>query len=146
MKGSEVFPSRWLKADDLDGDVEVIIEDVTMEKLKDPQTGKDEQKAVVWFKGEDKGMVINVTNWRTAAETFGSDDSDDWRGKPITLGARQVEAFGKLSFALRFIPKPKRAASARPIGRPVNPPIRPAAQSEQEAADSAADNADQVPF
>lgn len=144
MKGSEVFPSRWLKADDLDGDVEVVVDSVTMEKLKDPQTGKEEQKAVVWFVNEDKGMVINVTNWRTAAEVFGSDDSDDWAGKAITLGARQVEAFGKLSNALRFIPKPKRAAAARPIGKPVQRPARPAAQSEQEAADLAAE--EQMPF
>ena len=116
MKGGEVFPSKWLKADDLDGDTEVTIDSVTMETLKDPTTGKEEQKPVVWFKGEEKGVILNVTNWRTLEDVCGSDDSDDWSGHTVTLGASQVEAFGKLTNALRFRLKPQRKAGGKAFG------------------------------
>ncbi len=60
MKISKAFPSKYLKTSDLpEGqDVRVVIDDVRLELME--QTG--EEKPVVYFRGKDAGLVLNVTN------------------------------------------------------------------------------------
>ena len=106
MKGSEVFPSRWLKADDLgDNEPTVIITRVQMEDITEK-----EQKPVIYFKGKQKGMVCNKTNWNRIAYIHKSDDSDDWGGKEITLYVELVDMQGSMKPAIRVKAPPKRVA------------------------------------
>jgi hypothetical protein len=104
MKTNDVFPSRYLKAeDDLfeAGDVVATIKDVQLEKLKSRERG-EEDKPVMYFKDLPKGLIVNKTNWAICAKLFASDDSDDWRGERIALTTVEVDAFGEVVKAIRI--------------------------------------------
>ena len=104
MKLNEVFPSNYVKADDLKGrDVTVVISGATMEKL-----GND-QKLVLHFQGKDKGMVCNKTNANRIAYLYG-EDTDAWVGREIILCSEFVEFQGKTVKGLRVKPPAQRAA------------------------------------
>jgi len=106
VKSSEVFPSKYLKAEDLEGDITVTIENVALEGLKD-QAGREVDKPVAFFEEYEKGLILNKTNWAMIAKQFG-DESDDWKGKKITLTVIDVDAFGEVVSAIRVkLPKGK---------------------------------------
>jgi hypothetical protein len=91
MKSNEVFPSRSLKAADLESDGETVtIQKVTMEQIGE----KRERKPVMTFDETDQELVVNVTNWNSIAELTGKDDSDDWPGRVIKL-VRGKAQYGK---------------------------------------------------
>ncbi len=107
MKGADVFPSKWLKADDL-GDSEPI---VTITHVVMEEVSNNEQKPVVYFKGKKKGMVCNKTNWNRIAYIHKSDDSDDWSGKDVTLYVELVSMQGEMKPAIRVKAPIKRTAT-----------------------------------
>lgn len=95
MKISEEFPSKYLKSSDLKGqEVRVIMGRVEREEI-----GQD-KKLVLYFKGKDKGMVLNKTNANTIGDFYG-DDSDDWYDQPLILFAVKTEYQGKAVDGLR---------------------------------------------
>lgn len=96
----ELFPSKWLKADDLRGeDVRLTIQSVDVEEV-----GKErERKAVAQFKGTDKALALNKTNFIAIADLHG-DNSDDWGGKPIILYPDRVPFGGKMHDVVRIRP------------------------------------------
>lgn len=95
-KLSEVFTGSLLKAEDLKGrETKVTIESVD---VKDFEDGK---KILLRFKGKDKALVANKTNCTIISEVLGSDDTDDWEGKSITLYVKKVEFKGDLVPAIR---------------------------------------------
>ena len=111
MKTNEVFPSKFVKAEDLDGDTEVIIDHVVMEDFEDPQTKRQSKKPVIYFRNARKGLICNKTNWALIARQHG-DESDEWAGKAITLVVMDVEAFGDIVSAIRVkLPKAEKANS-----------------------------------
>jgi hypothetical protein len=102
MKISSAFPSKYLKADDLQGrTVTVIIKTVVMEDFDDGE------KPILYFSGKDKGMALNKTNATTLAQAFG-DDTDGWRGGEVELYAIDTEYQGKPTKGLRVRIKPVR--------------------------------------
>jgi hypothetical protein len=102
MKTSEMFPSKYLKGDDLKGTPTVKIASVVSEVV-----GKDnEQKHVVYFEGLQKGMVLNRTNSDTIEGLYG-DDTDDWIGEEVQLFSMPVAFQGKVTNACR-VRDPKR--------------------------------------
>lgn len=91
MKASDAFPSKYLKATDLNGRrAAVTIEDVQFEKIG------DEQKLVMYFKGKDKLLVLNKTKVNTLTSLFNSDDTDDWLGQSIYLEPSKTQFQGKI--------------------------------------------------
>ena len=99
MKLSDAFPSRFLKADDLNGkNVIVTIEGATIEEIGQGQN--KEQKLIVAFVGKEKALVCNKTNANTIAKLWG-DDTDMWIGKKVTLMAREVEFQGEMVLSIR---------------------------------------------
>lgn len=95
MKISEEFPSKYLKASDLQGrEVKVIMQNVEREKLG------DDNKLVLYFKGKDKGVVLNKTNSNTISDAYG-DDTDDWYDQPLILFSVMVDFQGKVGPAIR---------------------------------------------
>jgi hypothetical protein len=117
MKGSEVFPSRYLKAEELEEDVEVTIKKVVLEELEDKK-GEKAQKPVCYFEEGPKGLILNKTNWFMIAKQHG-DESDDWVGKRITLTTVDVDAFGDVVSAIRVkAPRKPVSGSAFPKARP----------------------------
>lgn len=112
MKLGQMFPSKYLKADDLQGRrVTLTIASVAVETLG------DESKPVVYFVGKDKGLVLNKGNGMMIAALAGTDETDDWHGTRIRLYATPVQFQGKLVNALRVEAAPPEAAPA-PARRP----------------------------
>ena len=75
---------------------------------KSCRDGKDkEQKLVVWFTNDKRGLVLNRINNRTIRGAFG-DAVDGWAGKIIVVFPTMAEIRGKMGPALRVrIPPPK---------------------------------------
>lgn len=114
MKGSDIFKSKSLKAEDLKGKgpVTVIIDKVTVQEFDD-----NSSKPVIHFRSKsgkplDKSLVANRTNWYAIAEQLG-DDSDAWTGKPITLIATKTDYQGKRVDCIRVDDPP--AQSKKPL-------------------------------
>jgi hypothetical protein len=86
MKMSEAFPSKFLKAADLQGRaLTVTIERVEMDDPSGKEGKGDEpMKPIVYFQGKQKGLVLNKTNAGTIAHHY-SDESDAWVGKALEL-------------------------------------------------------------
>jgi hypothetical protein len=121
MKRSEAFPSKFLKADDLNGgDLTVTISSVEWEEV-----GKDKtQKPVIYFRGKVKPLICNGTNWDRIAKITGEDDSDEWAEYKITLGVEEVR-FGREDVPAIRVRIPK-AAKAKAKAEP---------EPDEEAAD-----------
>ncbi len=96
MKISEAFPSNFLRVDDLQNRrIKLTIERVAMEKV-----GGDD-KPLVYFRGKDRGLVLNKTNATMIEEIAGTDEMDDWAGTEIVLYPARVEFQGKRVPAIR---------------------------------------------
>ena len=136
MRRKDAFPSKYLKAEDIEdqGDLALTIKNVDWETIKNMQTNKDEQRPVMTFKEEINGerakpLILNVTNWNAIEKVCGSEESDDWTGKRITLYTTEVEAFGETKLAIRVrskSPARKPQTANRPAQR------EPGDDAEQE--------------
>jgi hypothetical protein len=90
MKRSKAFPSKYMSQDDVsDGPIRGTIEVVQPETVG---RGDDaEEKAVLYLKGGQKGLVLNGTTWDQITEIAQErgipepDDSDNWVGLMIEL-------------------------------------------------------------
>lgn len=130
MKIQEVFPSKYLKAADLQGrNITVEIKHVELE-----QVGSDkETRPVIYFVGKDKGLVLNKTNADVIGAIAG-DETDDWVGVKIVLFETMASFQGKAVAAIRC----KLAPISRPGGTRLATP--PAADIPQYEID------DSIPF
>jgi len=95
MKISDEFPSQYLKASDLGGrEVRVIMANVEREKI-----GTD-TKLILYFKGKEKGLVLNKTNAFAIGDAYG-EDTEDWFDQPLILFSIKTEYQGKVVDGLR---------------------------------------------
>ena len=92
MKMELMFPSKYLRAADLEGDLTVTIADVVMDELV-MRGGRREKKPVLHLDGEDKMLVLNKPNGEAIAAAYGR-ESDNWRGKELVLFPAEV-VFGR---------------------------------------------------
>lgn len=97
MKITDAFPSKYLRAADLDGRTP----NVTIARVASENIG-DDSKLVVYFEGKDKGVVLNKTNATTIVELAGDDDTDNWAGCRVKLITMKVEYQGKRVPAIRI--------------------------------------------
>ena len=119
LLASDFDKSKYLRAEDLKAEKKFRIKAVTVEEVGNDQ--KKEQKLVVWFTNDERGLVLNKTNNRTIRGAFG-DDSKAWEKKIIVIFPTMVDMRGKLTPALRVrIPPPKQAAVAAPAPKPTTP-------------------------
>jgi hypothetical protein len=148
MKISEEFPSRYLKAADLQNrEIRATMAHVEREKL-----GED-MKPVLYFKGKTKGLALNKTNSNVIADAYG-DDTEDWAGQDIIMLSVMTDYQGKIGPAIRVrIPtaKDNKAAAPRredPISSgPIDPPRRAVGGvSDNMSAAGAVMTDDEVPF
>lgn len=98
MKIDQYFPSKYVTAADIKpgGPVTLTIRGLAVEDV-----GDNEHKPVLYFSEAKKGMVLNVTNARLAAEALNDDEVDNWVGQQITLAVTTVPFQGKLVDAIR---------------------------------------------
>jgi hypothetical protein len=110
----------FLKAEDLQGKVvNIAIDRVSLESVKDQESGKDEQKLVAHFAGKDKGLILNRTNADALNAIFGTDDYDFWRGV-VQLFVDPNVRFGNRTVAgLRI----RAAGGVQQVTPPPPPPV-----------------------
>jgi hypothetical protein len=101
MKISEEFPSKYLKASDLQGrEHKVVLQTVIKE-----QVGKEANlELVVYFRvpvnGVNKPWVLNKTNANTISDLYG-DNTGEWEGQSLVLKPVTIEFQGKATPAIR---------------------------------------------
>ncbi len=114
---NDMFPSNYLKASDLNGsEVVVTIDHVTSE----PVGQKRELKPILYFKGKDKGLVLNKTNAKKVQELSGSAQTEDWDGFKIKLFPTETEFGGETVDCIRI-----KAVANRPAAKPIPKPLAP---------------------
>ncbi len=112
MKANDAFPSKYIKAADLQGnDVVVKITHAVVEKLN------GEDKVIVYFAGKTKGLVCNKTNFNQIVKISGFDDTDDWTGVSVCLYETMVDFQGDSVAAVRVKSPPKKNGT-QPTARP----------------------------
>lgn len=128
----KIFPSRYLKAADLDGREHILaIKDVQIENVGQTK----ESKPVLYFRGAQKGLVLNVTNSKRIATMVGSKDTDDWKGFKIVIYPTETEFAGETVDCIRVkavkgadiqskaAPKAKATKKAKPVIEEPDDPI-----------------------
>lgn len=111
MNIDQAFPSKYLKASDLNG--RNVVVQISGARIEGIGQNKD-QKLVLSFYGKEKTFVCNKTNASTIAKLHGP-DTDNWIGKSITLTAREVEFQGEMVLSIRVsLQAPTTAAKAPP--------------------------------
>src|SRR6476660_4410269 len=96
MRLNALFPSKWLRHEDLDGKRHTVV----IDRLDTETFGEEGEKPVIFFRGRKKGMVLNKTNAYAIGEEFG-DDTEKWVGKEIILFPTRVEFKGKFVPSIR---------------------------------------------
>lgn len=135
---NDAFPSNYLKASDIRGAEPVVaIDRVDFELI-----GRERQKkAVLYFKGKEKGLVLNKTNALKIVQLSGSGATEDWEGFRVKLFATETEFSGETVECIRI-----KAAPAGPSARqsapaaPPPPPLPPMDDHSEPVAD------DEIPF
>ena len=98
MNVNDLFPSRWIKSDDLAAaDLTLTMREVTVEELGP----ENESMPVLWFADDERGLPLNVTNARSIEELHGP-ETNLWGGRKVTLFRQQVEFAGKQTFGVRI--------------------------------------------
>ena len=143
MNVDSMYPSKWLKAGDLQGQtIPVVITRVVMEDV-----GDDAGKPIVYFQGKDKGLVLNKTNAMSIGLVHGQ-ETDGWVGKTIELFPAVVMFQGQNVPCIRV--RPVTAAYAAAVAAPLPPPAASGGPGEIAAAavthSMPTDPSDDIPF
>jgi hypothetical protein len=120
MTRDEVFPSKYLRAADLQGKAYVAtIERAPYETLKGLD-GKENQKIVLYFRGAEKSLPLNATNFDAVCDATGCFDTEDWPGQRIELYPTKTTMGGKSVDCIRI----RRPSAPRPavVAPPPAPP------------------------
>lgn len=135
---SELYPSKWLVAGDLQKPVTVTIIAVDVEELRQ-QDGSFEPKLVLTFKNATKRMIANVTQAKRLAELLKTERFAEWIGARVKLAAGRAQN-GKDTIVVVEATKipPEAMESTKAPGPSEQPPAaagEPAAgMTDQEAA------------
>lgn len=82
---SELYPRRWLKAEDLRGKpVDVVVEAAYVEEIYNQRERQNEWKAVLDF-GRSKDLILNKTQTMQMSAITGTEFFTDWAGTHIRL-------------------------------------------------------------
>lgn len=137
MKISEIFPSKYITAADLNGKpFTLTIRTVTLEEMI-THDNKKVQKPVVWFEKAQKGFVMNATNGYIVANLYG-DDTIGWPGQRITLYPTQVKAFGKVQDCIRV--REEIPAQPRPVAQAAQVEVQSGLDDDEDVADFDSDD------
>ena len=117
---SQAFPSRFLKAADLNGrEHHLRIAGVEQEEVGTPP----KPALVVSFANRSKSWVLNKTNGSLLAAAYG-DDTDGWINRDVILFETVVDYRGTSVPAIRCR-IPRVATPAKPNAMKVAPPTEP---------------------
>lgn len=96
---NELFPSRLFRAKDLNAneDLTLTIKECVVEEVGD----SGEQKPVLRFEEDSRGLVLNRTNAEAIADFLGTEETDQWNGKHILLRKEPVTFNGETFPSIR---------------------------------------------
>lgn len=100
MKVKEMFPSKYVKGEDLKGPTVVTIARVESEEMYKPGVGQV-TGYVLYFQEGKKGIVLSRVLAQQIAQVLKCDDTDDWKGKRITLYPHPLTVAGVPRVAIR---------------------------------------------
>jgi hypothetical protein len=127
MQRSEIFPSRYIKADDLPGPRVVTIAKAEMQPFKND--GREQEKLVVVFREKVKSLVVNLSNYDSISIECGlGDETNAWTGHKIELYATTTRFGTKTVPCVRVRPPAQPELAAKPR-KPKAKPV-PAAEPE----------------
>lgn len=134
MNLNEMYPSRFLKAADVEQGLTLTISHVMMETMGMP--GDQQEKPVVYFTDDLRGLVLNKTNAGIIGEMYGP-DTDAWVGQQLQLRKDVVAFQGKMTPTVRvqFVPRIQHQT-----------PLFGAQQGQQQGAQPAQQQAQQRPM
>src|SRR5688572_30421834 len=97
MNVMEAFPSKYLKAEDLQGKESTVqIDRIAMEEV-----GKTkDMRPILYFRGKQKGIVLNKTNSKNISKAYGA-ETDAWIGQAVVLYTAWVDFNGESVEAIR---------------------------------------------
>ena len=99
MDTRKAFPSKFLKASDLEGGTRTV----AIHHVKTEEVGQSrDRKLVVYFEGKAKGLVLNKTNCNKIVAITGEGDTDDWKGHRIALYPTETEFGGETVECIRI--------------------------------------------
>ena len=102
VKLDKMFPSRYIKGQDLQGRaMNVTITRIQPEKMRPNPQGPELDKFVLYVEEGKKGIVLSKTLASQIAQILGSDESDDWIGKKVTLFPAPMNIAGVHRVAIR---------------------------------------------
>ncbi len=131
MNMNDLFPGKYLSAAEIDENgMTLTIESISLEEV-----GQDKvTKPVIYFEGEEKGMIINKTNFQLIVKAIGQGNTDHWAGHQITIYPTEVQ-FGKdMVEAIRVKSRPARTAPSTPASSPRTNSIIPQTAAAAPAA------------
>ena len=100
MKIGSAFPSKYIKAADLQGrEIKKNIAKVAIEDVGGADNPED--KPVLYLVGTTKGIVLNRTNAMAIAAKYG-DDTDDWADKEVVVYPDQTLFQGRMVDCIRI--------------------------------------------
>lgn len=112
MKLSEMYPKKYASGEDLHGrPVTLTISHIRPEKMRPNAQSPEVEKYVIYFDGAQRGIVLSKVLATQIAQAVGSDDTDLWNGKKVTLYPEQVNVAGVTRIAIR-------ARKAAPVPNP----------------------------
>ena len=101
-----LFSGNYLKTSDFDKEKEVEIKSVKVEFFGREEDA--ERKAVVYFEGIERGLVLNKVNAESLKEISGSSETDVWIGlKVLIYTDKNVMFSGQRVGGLRIKPLPE---------------------------------------
>jgi hypothetical protein len=106
MLTKDMIQSKFLKKEDFATPKALTVGSCTLEEV-----GQGDQRWVIWFNEESKGLVLNVTKIRQLEAAYGN-DSDYWTGKKVRLSHDPNVAFaGKIVGGIRLETQKSQAAA-----------------------------------
>ena len=120
----ELWPSKWLKPEDLKRPATVIVAGVDWPEVYNPNTRQKEVKAAIRFafrKADgttielDKRLIVNRTQAVAIAEIAGTDVLDGWTGTAVTLAAGSAHT-GAATIVIGPAPKSANGNGGHPGG------------------------------
>jgi len=132
MNVNDLFPKKWLEPTDLGGrSVSVKIVAVGLEEVYDPRSRDMHMKLALTFEKAGKRMLCNKTQAFAVAAATGSEETDGWIGKMITLSAGETPARRPTI----VVAPPKAKAKASAPAAPTAPTVPAAAPTDADQAE-----------
>lgn len=138
---NDAFPSKYLKTSDLGGHEPIV----TIDRVEWEPVGRDrDMKAVLYFVGKKKAIVLNKTMANKLTEITGSAITEEWHGQQVKLFASEATFGGDTYDVVRL----KAATNGKPkmqrMTKPDPPP--PPSPVEDEFDDGHELTDEEIPF